>query len=114
MTNHAEAVRDLRGEPRDEVMHRTRAIDAAGHSVKLVLVLKSQFIQMMNIFAKGLMARCDGNPAAGDTLRIHLPILGEVAAVVRWSLGGRIGCELERTIPLAEYYGMLSVMIRHI
>ena len=105
MTNHAEAVRDLRGDPRDEVMHRTRAIDAAGHSVKLVLV---------NISAKGLMARCDGNPAAGDTLRIHLPILGEVAAVVRWSLGGRIGCELERTIPLAEYYGMLSVMIRHI
>lgn len=99
------AVQDTRAEPRDEVMHRTRAIDAEGHSIKLVLV---------NMSANGLMARCEGNPEAGDHLRIHLPILGDVDAVVRWSLGGRIGCALERTIPLAEYYGMLSVMIRHI
>jgi hypothetical protein len=46
-------------------------------------------------------------------LRIRLPIFGYVDAVVRWSLGGRIGCELERTIPLAEYYTMLTVMIRN-
>lgn len=105
MQSHARAVQDTRGEPRDEVMHRTRAIDADGQSIKLVLV---------NMSANGLMARCEGNPEAGDRLQIHLPILGNAGAVVRWSLGGRIGCELDRTIPLAEYYGMLSVMIRHI
>ncbi|WP_244655542.1 PilZ domain-containing protein [Sphingomonas sp. CFBP 13603] len=85
-------------------MHRTRAIDAAGNSIKLVLV---------NMSANGLMARCEGNAVAGAVLQIHLPILGSVDAVVRWSLGGRIGCELDRTIPLSEYYGMLAVMTRN-
>jgi hypothetical protein len=105
MPGYAMAVRDARAAPRDEVMHRTRATDSAGRTVKLVLV---------NMSVSGLMARCDGDPAAGDQLKIHLPILGDVDAVVRWSLGGRIGCELERTIPLTEYYGMLSVMSRHV
>ncbi len=104
MPGSAAAVRDARGAPRDEVMHRTRAIDAAGNSIKLVLV---------NMSANGLMARCEGNAVAGDVLQIHLPILGSVDAVVRWSLGGRIGCELDRTIPLSEYYGMLAVMTRN-
>jgi hypothetical protein len=103
MLGHA-AVHDHRGEPRDEVMHRTGAIDASGRSLKLVLV---------NISASGLMARCDGDVAAGGSLRIQLPILGDVGATVRWSLGGRIGCEFASPIALADYYGMLSVMIRN-
>jgi len=104
MPRYATAVRDARGEPRDEVMHRTHALDGDDRTVKLVLV---------NMSANGLMARCDGDPAAGERLRIRLPILGYVDAIIRWSLGGRIGCELERTIPLAEYYTMLTVMIRN-
>jgi hypothetical protein len=103
MPRYATAVRDARGEPRDEVMHRTHALNGDDRTVKLVLV---------NMSANGLMARYDGDPAAGEQLRIRLPILGYVDAVVRWSLGGRIGCELERTIPLAEYYTMLTVMTR--
>lgn len=105
MPGHAAVVRDARGAPRDEVMHRTRANDGEGRSIKLVLV---------NMSANGFMARCEGEPVAGHRLRVQLPILGDVDAVVRWSLGGRIGCELDHTIPLAEYYGMLSIMIRHI
>jgi hypothetical protein len=103
MPRDAKAVRDARGEPRDEVMHRTHALDGEGRTIKLVLV---------NMSANGLMARCEGEPNAGDRLRIRLPILGYVDAVVRWSLGGRIGCELERTIPLSDYYGMLLIMTR--
>lgn len=103
MPRYATAVRDARGEPRDEVMHRTHALDADGRTVKLVLV---------NMSANGLMARCAGDPISGDRLRIRLPILGYVDAIVRWSLGGRVGCELERTIPLADYYSMLMVMTR--
>lgn len=95
--------KDARGEIRDEVMHRTRAVTADGKAVKLVIV---------NISASGLMARCDAEPIVGDGLRVHLPIVGDVDAVVRWALGGRIGCELDETIPLAEYYGMLSTMLR--
>lgn len=97
------ANRDARGAPRDEVMHRTRATLSDSAPVKLVIV---------NISASGLMARCEAPPMVGDGLRVHLPILGEVAAVVRWALGGRIGCEFDRNIPLAEYYGMLSTMLR--
>jgi hypothetical protein len=104
MSRDATAVRDARGEPRDEVMHRTHALDGDGRTIKLVLV---------NMSANGLMARCESDPSAGDRLRIRLPILGYVDAVVRWSLGGRIGCEFERTIPLSDYYGMLTLMIRH-
>ena len=97
------ANRDARAAARDEVMHRTRAVTADSATMKLVIV---------NISASGLMARCDTDPIVGDGLRVHLPILGEVPAVVRWALGGRIGCEFDRTIPLAEYYGMLSTMLR--
>ena len=104
MPRCATAVRDARGEPRDEVMHRTHALDGDGHTLKLVLV---------NMSANGVMARCDGDPAAGNRLRIRLPVLGYVDAVVRWSLGGRVGCELERTIPLVDYYTMLMVMTRN-
>ncbi|MDQ0837463.1 PilZ domain-containing protein [Sphingomonas faeni] len=104
MPRYATAVRDTRGEPRDEVMHRTHALDGDDRTVRLVLV---------NMSANGLMARCDGDPVAGERLRIRLPILGYVDTIVRWSLGGRIGCELERTIPLAEYYTMLTVMTRN-
>jgi hypothetical protein len=104
MPRDATAVRDARGEPRDEVMHRTHALDGDGRTIKLVLV---------NMSANGLMARCEGEQSAGDRLRIRLPILGYVDAIIRWSLGGRIGCELERTIPLAEYYTMLTVMTRN-
>lgn len=103
MPRYATAVRDARGEPRDEVMHRTHALDGDDRTVKLVLV---------NMSANGLMARCDRDPSAGDRLRIHLPILGYVDAVIRWSLGDRIGCEFTRTISLADYYTMLAVMIR--
>jgi hypothetical protein len=104
MPRDATAVRDARGEPRDEVMHRTHALDGDGRTIKLALV---------NMSANGLMARCEGEQSAGDRLRIRLPILGYVDAIIRWSLGGRIGCELERTIPLAEYYTMLTVMTRN-
>ena len=105
MPDLAKAVRDQRGEPRDEVMHRTHATDAAGGITKLVIV---------NVSARGFMARCERNPDAGDRLKIALPVLGDVGAVVRWSLGGRIGCELDHMLPLADYYGMLAVMTRNI
>lgn len=103
MPNHAMANHETRAEPRDEVMHRTRATDAGGNTIKLVLV---------NVSPSGLMARCEGDPGAGDRLRVMMPVIGEIVAQVRWSLGGRIGCSLDRTIPLDAYYGMLTAMLR--
>src|SRR3546814_9838042 len=57
----------------------------------------------------GLMARCDAGYAVGDRLRITLPVVGVVVAEIRWSLGGRIGCQLDRPIALSDYYDLLAV-----
>jgi hypothetical protein len=97
--------RDARGAPRDEVMHRTRGSDADGAAMKLVIV---------NISATGLMARCELAPEVGAVIAVQLPILGTWPSTVRWALGGRIGCEFAHPIPAAEYYGMLSTLLRSV
>lgn len=94
---------DERSEPRDVVHHRTRALHPDGRLLALVVVNTSQ---------GGLMARCDAACEPGDRLRIDLPLIGQVTAEVRWALGGRLGCRLERTFALAEYHTLLSGLRR--
>ena len=94
---------DQRSAPRDEVHFRTRAIGPDGRTVNMLIV---------NISALGLMARCDVPYQVGDRLTVTLPIVGTVGAEIRWLLGGRIGCELDETIELANYYDLLAVMLR--
>jgi hypothetical protein len=95
--------KDARGAPRDEVMHRTRGTGPDGAAMKLVIV---------NISASGLMARCETAPEVGAVIGVQLPILGVLPATVRWVLGGRIGCEFQSAIPMSDYYGMLSTLLR--
>jgi len=99
----ATAYRDERSVGRDEVHYRARAVDADGQSLPLTIV---------NISALGMMARCEHDIKEGDWLTVTLPVIGSVAAQVRWSLGGRIGCELERMIELADYYALLAAMLK--
>ena len=94
---------DERVEPRDAVHHRTRAVHPDGRQLPIVIVNTSQ---------SGLMARCDAPCEEGDRLRIDLPLIGQAVAEVRWALGGRLGCRLERVLGLAEYYTLLSGMRR--
>lgn len=89
--------------PRDEVDYRTRAIGADAQPLSL---------QVVNMSAQGLMARIVGDRPVGERLRITLPIVGMVWAEVRWSLGGRIGCELDRPIGMAEYYELLAALLK--
>lgn len=103
MASSARDTVEGRSEPRDEVHHRARAIGPDGRPLDLLVV---------NISAGGLMARCDGGCAVGDAIRVHLPVTGAVAAEIRWSLGGRIGCQLDRAIPLATYYALLAALGR--
>lgn len=103
MAEGALAYREQRGAPRDEVYYRTRATRADGASIALLIV---------NLSAMGLMARCDTDLAAGERLRVTLPGVGTLTAEVRWALGGRIGCELDRMIPLADYYELLAVLLK--
>lgn len=94
---------DERAIPRDEVHYRARAFGPDARPLTLLIV---------NMSAMGLMARCETDYQPGDRLRVNLPVVGTVVAEIRWSLGGRLGCELERTIDLADYYDLLAVLMR--
>lgn len=92
---------DRRDAPREEVFYRTRALRAGGASAPL---------QIVNMSASGLMARCDDSFEIGETLRVRLPVVGEIGAQVRWSLGGRIGCQFDRMIDLMPYLELLGLL----
>jgi len=88
---------------RDEVDYRARAVGADGKPVGLLVV---------NLSAQGLMARTPRDHPVGERLTITLPVVGAIIAEVRWSLGGRIGCELTRPIDLADYYEVLAALVK--
>ena len=97
------ALNEGRSLVRDEVHYRARAIGPDGQPFSLLIV---------NISAMGLMARSEAPYAVDDRLKVSLPAVGNVVAHIRWSLGGRIGCELEQPIPLAEYYDLLAILLK--
>jgi hypothetical protein len=93
---------DGRAEARDEVHHRSRALLADRRSVPVLIV---------NLSPHGLMLRSDAPVSVGEWLRIQLPVVGEAQVAVRWALGGRIGCQLERAIPANRYHAVLGAMM---
>jgi hypothetical protein len=94
---------DSRASVRDEVHYRARAVGPDAKPVALLIV---------NISAGGLMARTDLPYAVGDRLHVTLPIVGDVLADIRWALGGRIGCELDQSIPLVNYHEVLAALLK--
>ncbi len=103
MTMASLAFQDDRSVGRDEVHYRAKAFGPDARPLPLVIV---------NMSAMGLMARCETTCQPGDRITITLPVIGAIVAHIRWSLGGRIGCELDRTIDLADYYELLAMMVR--
>lgn len=97
------AYAEIRREDRDEIHYRARAFGPDARALTLLIV---------NISPHGLMARCDADFEPGQKLRVNLPTAGSVVAEVRWSLGGRIGCQFERAVPLASYYEMLATLLK--
>ncbi len=94
---------DDRSEPRIDVIHRTRLTGADG---------VDRLVTVVNVSARGLMVRVEGDHAEGQCVQIILPRVGKVAAQVRWSLGGRIGCRLDRMIGMSDYHAILQAMRR--
>ena len=94
---------DDRAIPRDEVHYRARAVGPDGKPLSLLIV---------NMSALGLMARADTSYEVGDKLSVTLPVVGMITAEIRWTLGGRLGCELARPIDLANYYDLLAALVR--
>jgi hypothetical protein len=97
------AGKDERLVTRDEVHFRARGFGADAQPLTLLIV---------NISALGLMARTEAAVETGARIRITLPVVGVVVAEVRWSLGGRIGCQLDQPIGLSDYYELLSIMLK--
>ena len=98
------AFTEKRETARDEVDYRARAYGGDAQPLS---------IQVVNMSAQGLMARCETPFDIGDRIRIVLPIAGPVVAEVRWALGGRIGCQFDQAIDLASYYELLSVLVKN-
>lgn len=94
---------DNRASERDDVHHRARAYGPHGEPLTLLVV---------NISPLGLMARTTQEFAPGTRLRVALPALGTVVAEVRWTLGGRIGCQFAQSIDRASYYTLLAALMR--
>jgi hypothetical protein len=90
-----------RASVREKVFHRTRATLHDGSTAAMTLV---------DLSAHGFMARCEAGVARGDGLWLELPLLGLVAAEVRWALGGRFGCRLERAIPAATFAALVAMI----
>jgi hypothetical protein len=97
------AVKDDRLVARDEVHYRARGFGPDAQPLVLLIV---------NISALGLMARTESVLETGDRIRVTLPVVGVVAAEVRWSLGGRIGCQLDQPIALSDYYDLMAAMVK--
>jgi len=102
MTQAGAIKSDQREAPRDEVHYRTRGTLGDGRTLQLLIV---------NMSARGLMARCEASMSEGESVRVRLPVVGTVSAHVRWALGGRFGCELDQVIPLADYLLVLATMV---
>lgn len=89
---------DVRAEPRDEVYFRAR-MTVVDHRVVTITVV--------NLSPHGFMARTDVEVGVGERVSVTLPVVGVIAAAVRWSLGGRIGCQLEQAIEPRTYRSLL-------
>lgn len=97
------AYADVRREGRDDVHFRAKAFGPDARTLHLVVV---------NISPHGMMARCERDFEIGQRIRVTFPTVGVVVAEVRWSLGGRIGCQFDPAIDLAGYYELITLMLK--
>ncbi|MCW3847622.1 PilZ domain-containing protein [Sphingomonas sp. LB-2] len=97
------AFADGRREGREDVHYRAKAFGADARQLNIVIV---------NISPHGMMARCEREFEIDDRIQVTLPVVGVVAADVRWSLGGRIGCQFDPAINLAGYYELIAAMMK--
>ena len=97
------AYADIRREQREEVDFRVRAFGPDARQLNL---------RVVNISPHGLMARCETDFQIGDRIRVTLPAVGVTVAEVRWSLGGRIGCQFDHAMDLAGYYELVAVLMK--
>jgi hypothetical protein len=63
-------------------------------------------VLMVDISPFGFMSRCQAPVAPGDVVAVKLPVVGNRAARIVWSLGGRVGGEFLEPIA-SDIYAMM-------
>ncbi|PXA83385.1 pilus assembly protein PilZ [Nostoc sp. 3335mG] len=63
-------------------------------------------VLMVDISPFGFMSRCQAPLTPGDIVAVKLPVVGNRAAKIVWSLGGRVGGEFLEAIA-SDIYGMM-------
>jgi hypothetical protein len=90
---------------RDEVQFRARAFGPAAEALRL---------RVLNVSSHGLSARTHMELHPGDRLRLILPVVGVMAAEVRWSNGRRFGCVFDMPIDRASYFELLAAVLERL
>lgn len=91
---------ESRRAPRDIVSFRAMLDGPAGIRTSVLMV---------DISPLGFMSRCSAPLAPGDVVAVKLPVIGDRAAKIVWSLGGRVGGEFLEFIPNDPYARMLKM-----
>lgn len=99
----ARKIEEERAEPRDEVYRRVRVTRADRHAATVLAV---------NLSPGGIMLRSDAPFQNGESIEVLLPGVGEQRAIVRWALGGRIGCQFATPVARSDYGVLLAAMRR--
>ncbi|MDB5711398.1 MAG: pilus assembly protein PilZ [Sphingomonas bacterium] len=92
---------EKRIDDRIAVLHRTRAIGPEGRSLPLTIV---------DVSVSGMMARCDIAFVPGVQISVKLPAIGEQAARICWSLGGRVGLAFCPALAADDYAALLAAL----
>lgn len=51
-------------------------------------------IEVMDVSLHGFMGECSEPVACADEVRLVIPKVGSVPAIVKWAIGTRVGCRL--------------------
>lgn len=92
---------DLRRTERHDVFLRTTIAHRGKRNLEAHLV---------NISRLGFMVRTLVAIDLGEEIQIMLPVAGEVAARVAWSMAGRVGAEFDPPISEEDYPKLLAAM----
>ncbi|NCP12279.1 MAG: PilZ domain-containing protein [Sphingomonadales bacterium] len=68
---------------------------------------RQEVVTIVNISADGLLFRLPSQFDVNDILIFKMPIIGQVAARVIWSMAGRSGVQFESMIPVEDYLPLL-------
>ncbi|MFV0624933.1 PilZ domain-containing protein [Sphingomonas sp. ac-8] len=87
---------------RDEVQFEARGFGPAAEALQL---------RVLNLSSHGLSARTQLALQPRDRLRLILPVVGVMAAEVRWAKGRRFGCVFDVPIDRASYFELLAAVL---